>query len=72
MDVDEARHDHPVASGTFTVEWPVVVTANMDEALVVIGDVGVVQIDVTIPLAIEGDERVHIADDVDLFSHAWS
>ena len=44
----------------------------MDEALVVIGDVGVVQIEVTIPLAIEGDEHVHIADDVDLFSHAWS
>ncbi|MCY1508304.1 hypothetical protein D9M68_426070 [compost metagenome] len=72
MDIDEARHDHPVAARTLTVERTFVVTAHMDEALVVIGDVGVVQIDVAIALAVEGDERVHIADDMNLFSHAMS
>ncbi|MCY1310310.1 hypothetical protein D9M70_604880 [compost metagenome] len=72
MDIDEARHDHPVTAGTLAVERTFVVTADMDEALVVIGDVGVVQIDVAIALAVEGDERVHIADDMNLFSHAMS
>lgn len=72
MDVDKTRHDHPVAAGTLAVVRPVIATADVDEAFVVVGDVDVVQVDVAIALAVEGDERVHIADDVDFFSHAWS
>lgn len=66
MHVDEARQDHAVAAGNLLTERPVIASADMDEAGLVEGDVGVLHIGVAAGPLVIGDDGAGIADDGDV------